>query len=538
MLPKVPEGLANLAVGSRFEGVVTIEGSKTLIQVQTSQGTVDIQTVLPLAKGARLDLMLQMLSPRFQAQILTVDGKPPGLFIHHPSHGGTAQTSAVAPQLMPKSPLAALGTPVAAGPLLSHGAHSGNALIGATVLATVTRPVAFGAARPTADGRPGTPTASIPQTGRQTVPSAQGASPSAAPRPATTTPTPTPTPQTVAQSGPSAPGAPSAHTMPHPSGSQIAVRVVSVAPTPVGTPLPAVPTGNAPPVLAQGQILTGIVSGTTAGGQSLIHSAAGPIALATPVSLPEGSTVEIEILGAPRPPRPPETALPDSTRNLLLGREFPALEDALNTLREVNPGLAHQITHAAVPRPDAQLGATMLFFLSAVRGGDVRSWLGEAAIRMIERAKPGSLPRLEDEFRQMTRMARDPVTPDWRVALVPMLNGQALDQVRLMLRPDGDSEENGENGGQGTRFVIDLKLSKMGRIQLDGLVRNGGKRVDLIIRTGDPMGGGMRDDIRRIFREANATTDIEGDVVFQVGVGTFVELEPERIVELKGEVVV
>ena len=46
-----------------------------------------------------------------------------------------------------------------------------------------------------------------------------------------------------------------------------------------------------------------------------------------------------------------------------------------------------------------------------------------------------------------------------------------------------------------------MELSQLGRMQLDGLVRGGNKRLDLIVRSATPLPGHMRDDIRRIFSE-------------------------------------
>lgn len=540
VLAKAPPGLAGLQIGSRFEGVVVTDGGKTAIQVQTTQGTVEIQTLLPLQKGARVDLLLQMLSPRFQAQLVAIDGKSPFAFLRPGAAAGAHAPAATHPTAggQPTTPFGPTAT-------LGQGAPTGNALIGATLVATLTRPTAFVAAAqgPAAGTAVAPGAAAMPATAPGTP--APGASPTTA---ATTpgSPQPAGTPQGLnaapAAQGQSpaasAKGAAAASNPPQPAGAQFNIRILAIAPAPQGQPLPPPPPAGAVPVLAQGQTLTATVTGTTPSGLSVLQTPVGTLSVSSPVPLPAGASVTFTVAGSaqvPSPDAPPSA----SARTLLMSRAFPALEDALKTLQDANPNLAQQISQSVIPRPDSQLGATMLLFLSALRGGDLRSLFGDSGIRIIERAKPGSAARVGDEFRQLSRMANEPVTPDWRVALVPMHTQEGLNQVRLMLRPDsGANTPDDDDKGGGTRFVIDLNLSQLGRIQLDGLVRGAGRRVDLIVRTADPMASAMRDDIRRIFRSANETTGIDGDLAFQVGSAVFVDIEPDRLVELQGDVVV
>ena len=63
------------------------------------------------------------------------------------------------------------------------------------------------------------------------------------------------------------------------------------------------------------------------------------------------------------------------------------------------------------------------------------------------------------------------------------------------------------------RFVIDLDLSALGAMQLDGLVH--GKRLDLILRSQAELPVAMRHDIARVFDDALDISGMEGSVIIE-----------------------
>jgi hypothetical protein len=58
------------------------------------------------------------------------------------------------------------------------------------------------------------------------------------------------------------------------------------------------------------------------------------------------------------------------------------------------------------------------------------------------------------------------------------------------------SQQKDQQGKQ-TRFIFDLSLDALGKVQLDGLFR--AKRLDLIVRTLTPFSLPMQQDMRRIY---------------------------------------
>jgi len=168
-----------------------------------------------------------------------------------------------------------------------------------------------------------------------------------------------------------------------------------------------------------------------------------------------------------------------------------------------------------VPQANGALTANLLFFLSALRGGDVTQWLGGQNNTLLQQDQPDTANRLSEEFAQISRAFNDQPTNDWRTALIPFFNGALLEQLHMHLR--GRSVTSDEEGGsdETARFLIDVELSRLGRVQLDGLVKAEGKKFDLIIRTERPFPRLMRRDINRIFVDFTEATGVTGGVVFQ-----------------------
>ena len=168
--------------------------------------------------------------------------------------------------------------------------------------------------------------------------------------------------------------------------------------------------------------------------------------------------------------------------------------EILSSLEEVRPGRSQKLIISIIPRPGASLTSSMIFFLSALKGGDLHSWIGEKALRLIERNQPNISSRIREDFTTLSRIIEEPAPSDWRVALIPINNGDEIQQIRLLLRQN--EKETNEDTTSNTRFVIDVKLSRFGRLQMDGLVREKGKSLDLIIRSDTHLADTIKNDIR------------------------------------------
>jgi hypothetical protein len=260
----------------------------------------------------------------------------------------------------------------------------------------------------------------------------------------------------------------------------------------------------------------------------VVETQAGTVVLATRAPLPVGTALSLQVTGAPTPP-PAASAIERLAP--LVSRTWPALEETLRTLAETDPAQRQQVLNTVLPRAESGLAFGLLAFMAALRGGDIRSWLGEGPSRALQRARPDLIERLDGDFRQLAKLADDPAAGDWRVALIPVGVQSGIEQVRLLLRRHSGDEGEKAPAAAGTRFVIDVSLSRLGRLQLDGLVREKGKRLDLIVRTAEPLPAAVREEIRRLFAATNAETNVGGSVSFQSSPAGFVEIPVERLIQ-------
>jgi hypothetical protein len=278
--------------------------------------------------------------------------------------------------------------------------------------------------------------------------------------------------------------------------------VVTVAP-PGGVLPPSIPLAGP----AGGSLLVASVTGHLPGGAPIASSAGGEIVLSNAPPMPVGSRLLLEVLDL-RLPAPGESGTPLS----LFGSRWDALDDALAALQRLDPALARQVAETMVPTPGPRLAGSMLFFLSAVLSGDVRRFLGADAMRQLGRA-PGAIgDRLARDLAQTQRTATDASGQDWRLILVPVLTEEGLEQLRFMLRQN-DDEAKESDVDPGTRFMIEVTMSRLGPFQFDGLTRD--KHVDLVIRTHQELPEAMRDDIRSIFANTITALGFTGTIGFR-----------------------
>jgi hypothetical protein len=261
---------------------------------------------------------------------------------------------------------------------------------------------------------------------------------------------------------------------------------------------------------------TGTVTAVTHAGQPILQTPLGTLTLEIRTPLQVGSRIAFEVPSGALTPSGPGAAGSGPAPLSTLAHSWPALEETLRVLQEVAPpGVAAATLRDAIPQPGSRLASGLLFFLSALNVGNVTRWIGNQAIQALKSAGRDSLvSRLGRDFGQLSRLA-DNEGGDWRLFFIPVHDGEQLQQLRLFLRHgwhdrDGGSAPDDEDP---TRFVVEVEMSRLGDLQLDGLVRE--KRLDLILRSRAPLPDFMRRDITRIFHEANEATGNRGNIGFQ-----------------------
>ena len=211
--------------------------------------------------------------------------------------------------------------------------------------------------------------------------------------------------------------------------------------------------------------------------------------------------------------------------NPLGGGAWPALQEVLLTVSSM-PAVSTALQNS-LPAPSPQLAPTTLFFLSALRLGTVESWLGAPLLQSLRDAgKPGLAERLAGDFGKISAQARETLTGDWRAVSLPMLYNDEISQIQLFIRRQQEDDEDEEKQGGRTapkRFVLNLHLSRMGDMQIDGLLRK--RTFDVILRTAEALPQHMRRELTEGFAKGLSQVKLQGEISFQTRAQKWVTID-------------
>lgn len=265
--------------------------------------------------------------------------------------------------------------------------------------------------------------------------------------------------------------------------------------------------------LVPGQVIQGRVISINNIGHPIVETPLGSIVLEITPQITIDGVIPIEIISA-KDSMLPAPSLSDTVSSLFTNRNWPALNEALELIQSSETVTNQQFSTLKVPKLDSQMAANILFFISALRGGDIRNWLGNEAGRRIQNNSPELYARLAEEYNQLGRSVRETNTGDWRTTLIPLFNGSEFEFFQMNFR-SGSNDPNKKEDEDFARFIVDLELSKLGRIQLDGLISSKGKQFDLFVRSAIPFTKSMRRDLNKIFSECIEITGLSGNIIMQ-----------------------
>jgi hypothetical protein len=315
------------------------------------------------------------------------------------------------------------------------------------------------------------------------------------------------------------PGGPLAAQMPQ---SMYQVKILSILPP--GVPPEPVPAG------AQ----QGIVESVSPSGFPVVRAPAGTFILKTQATLPSGSTVVFEAQpltpGQAIATAAVQAATPDWF-DPLTSASWPALQEAMQTISSAAPMMA-QAMRDVIPSPAQNMAPAALLFLAAARTGDVASWLGEPVLQALKSAgKTTLVQRLTEDFARLSGQTKDTVADGWKATSLPLRHEDGISQIQIFVRQQHDQQGRKKDEADGarpvTRFILNLRLSRLGDMQLDGLQNH--RRLDLILRSAAPLSAAMRQDIMQSFQNGLRQAEMQGAVSFQPGAGSWVTVAlPQR----------
>ena len=577
---QLPERLPEVTRPVVLTGTVAGQTPEGLTRVRTAAGELllDSATELPPDK----QVTVQITPGNTGSPATALPAKPTALILLQ-SLGNPALSGPAAPQTGGTAPIPAAGSGTAPAVLLPNPTGATvptnlppllpGTVVPALVLAggSGAKPLASAATSP--QGTPATPAAGAPGPAKT---EAAAAGTPAAPMAGSPTPAPTTGGGSATFGTPVQLGGDAAHpgaetpTMPNrpgnsadspetagnpeppdlPRGATVALKILTVTPPPQQPRPPGDPeaggrngqAGNQSGPQSGGQstpqslpspdeaalppdtpILRGTVAGSTPQGQPILATKQGMLALNVPASLPPGSKVTAALTDLAQATQAAAPTLPGPP-GPLDGRDWPAMRQLMATLAAADPALAKSML-ATMPQPNRKLTAAIGFFLAAMRGGDAQGWLGDDATSALDKAgRRDLLERLEKDFDGLRREAAEPLPGDWRSYTIPLMDANGPKPIKLHVHPLKEDEEGGgkERSKPGSRFVIDLDLSRFGPMQLDGLVRP--NHFDLILRSHAALPPELRVELIQVFADSVRAVGYTGGLSFQSGARSWVKL--------------
>jgi len=244
--------------------------------------------------------------------------------------------------------------------------------------------------------------------------------------------------------------------------------------------------------------------GESTDGTTVLESTLGRLALDANLELPSGTQVNIEPLDS----APSATASLPNTAGL--GNGWPALDDALAALDRAAPEIATRMRSDLTPTTAPRLAATLLYLAGSLKSaGAFPPETAAAALSVLGRRDLAQ--RIEKDVGEFRRLA-ETNGGDWRILTLPVLDEHAVQPIRLYLRPADDDEDAARRNAGGSRFVLDLEMSRLGALQLDGLVRS--NRFDLMMRSHAPLPPAFQSDVAAIFNNALEGAGLHGNISF------------------------
>lgn len=279
-------------------------------------------------------------------------------------------------------------------------------------------------------------------------------------------------------------------------------------------------------------VVEATVIGHEADGANILHTSFATLKLYTPQPLPTGTTLTVH--AAPEHMTPatgvPQAATSEEAITLDTEKPWKTLEEAIATLKQANPEIAQEVMQR-LPSLNQKLASGLLFFIVAIKGGNIQEVIGKRATRLLELSAPDLLGKLRKEVGQLQSFATASPLPHWSLIYLPMMLGQELHTGRLYIGKDPESENTGTGSqGRGQRFVLEVGMSSIGKLQLDGFVRqeSRAKQFDLLIRSERTLDTSLKQGINDIFYNSMQVTGMQGTMQFQVGARYFVHPEHDN----------
>lgn len=228
-----------------------------------------------------------------------------------------------------------------------------------------------------------------------------------------------------------------------------------------------------------------------------------------PGSSKEPSQLTFRLLASPAPhgaaAAAPSVAESDPA---ILGKAWPDLARLLEHLLANDPAAAAAL-RKDLPRPgDGFVGEVLRFVLAMAADEPPETTLRHLFPQIAAQGDASQLADgLADDLQRYGRWAE--AGGEWRTFVVPVADGERLAPFHLYVR-DGDERNGTDPAEAGVRFMVDVDLSRLGAIQLDGLYRR--RHLSLAVRSRRRLPRGFGEPLKQIFDRAMEAAGMTGDL--------------------------
>ncbi|MBL4803044.1 MAG: hypothetical protein JKY45_14260 [Emcibacter sp.] len=171
-----------------------------------------------------------------------------------------------------------------------------------------------------------------------------------------------------------------------------------------------------------------------------------------------------------------------------------------------------------------QMTTTMVFFLAAMGANSpARIWLGSEITQRLEKSGQGKLLNMLDhDMQRIFRLGAESPANEWRPALIPLQVSGDISAFPILVRHISDEDQERKNDADdeeenakitATRFIVEIDLSQLGQLQVDGLLKE--KKLNIIIRSKIILPPEMKKRMIGMFTTALEISGYNGDLQFK-----------------------
>jgi hypothetical protein len=239
-------------------------------------------------------------------------------------------------------------------------------------------------------------------------------------------------------------------------------------------------------------------------------------------NLPVGSLVFLNTLPASQS----SLTVPFTAGGWMANPTWPELQELITQLHTTAPAMAVHLNQILPSTTQPQnLGALALFVLNVLRSGDVEQMFPQHILQALRQSMKTDNLRTPLDSAMLTRIESMALPNDWRASVFPLWHDHQLHKLPVYWKrmQEDDGQKDREKRQKLMRFLFDLKLSRMGDVQVDGFLQTA--RLDMILRTKQPLSVPMQQTMRLGYTKAMERSQMTGELSFQFRLDQWVTMD-------------